>query len=119
MARQRAKKAETATETQEAEQLPPGATDFDPAELERQAPAVVQQMAEATPQGQEQTGNGHAGEHAPAGNGHAATVERKKYTPPKDPFGFESLKANGNRVRLLKSERHGAWVIRFDHNPNQ
>lgn len=67
------------------------------------------------PANDHQTGNGHAHQHA---QGHAATVERKKYTPPADPFGFESIKAGENRVRLLKSEGEGAWVIRFAHNPN-
>jgi hypothetical protein len=37
---------------------------------------------------------------------------------PADPFGFENIKAGENRVRLLKSEGEGAWVIRFAHNPN-
>jgi hypothetical protein len=46
------------------------------------------------------------------------TAERKKWTPPKDPFGFENMKAGENRVQLLKSEGEGAWVIRFAHNPN-
>ena len=50
---------------------------------------------------------------------HAAGVERKPYTRPADPFGFENIKAGENRVRLLKSEGEGAWVIRFAHNPNQ
>jgi hypothetical protein len=45
-------------------------------------------------------------------------VERKKWTPHADPFGFENQKAGENRVRLLKSEGEGAWVIRFAHNPN-
>src|ERR1700722_13501913 len=41
--------------------------------------------------------------HAPQVS-HAATVERKKYVPPVDPFGFENIKAGENRVRLFKSE---------------
>ncbi len=51
---------------------------------------------------------------------------RKQWTPPPNPFGFEGRLGKGNRVHLLKSEteqdrRHGtgAWVIRFDENPNQ
>ncbi|MCI0657283.1 MAG: hypothetical protein L0170_09460 [Acidobacteria bacterium] len=51
---------------------------------------------------------------------------RKKWTPPKNPFGFEGIKGRtDNRVHLLKSEIRDergrtdiAWVIRFDHNPN-
>jgi hypothetical protein len=50
---------------------------------------------------------------------HAEEQPRKKWTPPKDPFGCENVKAGENRVQLLKSEREGAWVIRFAHNPNQ
>jgi hypothetical protein len=49
----------------------------------------------------------------------AETLPRKKWTPPADPFGFENRKGEGNRVRLLKSEDMGAWVIRFDRNPNE
>jgi hypothetical protein len=49
---------------------------------------------------------------------YAAGLEKKKYTPPADPFGFENVKVGENRVQLLKSEGHGAWVIRFAHNPN-
>ncbi len=66
----------------------------------------------------EPNGNGHAAQHAPAASGHAATVERKPYTRPADPFDFVTLKAGENRVQLLKSEGEGAWVIRFAHNPN-
>jgi hypothetical protein len=50
--------------------------------------------------------------------GFAAALEKKKYTPPADPFGFENIQAGSNRVRLLRSEGEGAWVIRFEHNPN-
>lgn len=51
-------------------------------------------------------------------NGNTATVAKKTYTRPADPFGFEGHKAGTNRVRLLKSEGEGAWVIRFANNPN-
>jgi hypothetical protein len=46
---------------------------------------------------------------------------KKKWTPPENPFGFENKLAGTNRVRLLKSEWRdgGAWVIRFDRNPNE
>ena len=54
-----------------------------------------------------------------AQNVEAEEDPRKKWTPAKDPFGFENVKAGENRVQLLKSEREGAWVIRFAHNPNQ
>ena len=50
---------------------------------------------------------------------HAASVEKKKYIPPEDPFGFENVRARENRVRLLKSEGERAWVIRFAKNPNE
>lgn len=63
--------------------------------------------------------HGHAQRHASSGHGHAAAVEPRKFTPPADPFGFENVKAGENRVQLLKSEGHGAWLIRFAHNPNQ
>jgi hypothetical protein len=85
-------------------------------EAARQAKAVVQQVATSTELTPEH-GNGHATHHAPH-QGHAASVEQKKYTPPKDPFGFENIKAGENRVQLLKCEGEGAWVIRFAHNPN-
>ena len=49
----------------------------------------------------------------------SGTAPRKKWTPPADPFGFENIKGEGNRVRLLKSEDKTAWVIRFDKNPNE
>jgi hypothetical protein len=61
----------------------------------------------------------HAAHHAPhREHGYSAGIEKKKFTPPADPFGFENVKAGENRVQLLKSEGHGAWVIRFAHNPN-
>ncbi len=77
-----------------------GATDFNPADLERES-----------------------AEEEPASN-HAARVEKKRL-PLANPFGFESLLGKeSNRVHLLKSEpekrnENGAWVIRFDSNPNQ
>lgn len=73
------------------------------AEIETLATAVEQVIDKA----QEQTRQ--PGEEAP----------RKKWTPPADPLGFENIKANQNRVRLLKSEGEGAWVIRFEKNPNE
>ncbi len=51
--------------------------------------------------------------------GEGETLPRKKWTPPADPFGFENRQGEGNRVRLLKSEGLGAWVIRFEKNPNE
>jgi hypothetical protein len=127
MARAR-KKTATATDTMtQVADLPPGATEFEPEEYESAAHA--QEAARSSEQrefaaGHHHVENGerpkpeHAEQHAPTGNGHAATVERKKWTPPADPFGFENQKAGENRVRLLKSEGEGAWVIRFAHNPN-
>ena len=53
------------------------------------------------------------------GDAEVETRPRRKWTPPADPFGFEMRKGEGNRVRLLKSEDKGAWVIRFDRNPNE
>jgi hypothetical protein len=55
----------------------------------------------------------------PATNGHAQEGLKKKFTPPVDPFGFENHRAGENRVHLLKSEGEGAWVIRFERNPNE
>lgn len=80
---------------------------------QQEAAAQVQQVADAHAMAPE-----HATPHA-NGKSHAAGVERKKYTVPADPFGFETHRAGSNRVRLLKSEGGGAWVIRFAHNPNQ
>ena len=99
---------------------------FDEAIADRQAEAaaVVQQVAAATEMPPEHNGNGHTAQHAPQ-QGHTAGVAKKKYTPPVNPFGFEGHKGGGNRVHLLKSESDqdrrngtGAWVIRFDKNPN-
>jgi len=51
---------------------------------------------------------------------------RKKWTPPTNPFPFEMRRGQGNRVHLIKSETEedrtrgtGAWVIRFEQNPNE
>ena len=60
----------------------------------------------------------HARQQAPTGEGFTAALEKNKYTPPADPFGFENKQAGSNRVRLLKSEGERAWVIRFAQNPN-
>jgi hypothetical protein len=46
------------------------------------------------------------------------SMKKPKYERPVDPFGFENIKTDQNLVRLLKSEGHRAWVIRFAHNPN-
>jgi hypothetical protein len=109
----------TAEATAEAPITEAGPDVFDPQiearqqeEAARQAAQVVESVAQAHTMPQE---------NPPAGNGksHAAGVERKKYTPPADPFGFENKKGTHNRVQLLKSEEHGAWVIRFAHNPNE
>lgn len=54
----------------------------------------------------------------PGDDSHLEERSRKKWTPPADPFGLENHKTTDNRVRLLKSDREGAWVIRFAHNPN-
>jgi hypothetical protein len=123
MARARKKtEVQTDTMTQEA-QLPPGATDFEPEEYESAAHAAEASRQREFAAGHHHVENGerpkpqHAEQHAPSGS-HAGTVERKKWTPPKDPFGFENQKAGENRVQLLKSEGEGAWVIRFAHNPN-
>jgi hypothetical protein len=120
MARSR-KKTEVQTATAELETLPPGATDFDTEEYESAAHAQEASRAAEFAAGHHHVENGERQKplaEEPNGNGHAATVERKKWTPPRDPFGFESQKAGENRVQLLKSEREGAWVIRFAHNPN-
>jgi hypothetical protein len=89
-------------------------SEFDPA-MQPEAVAVIQQVADATTMPPE---NGHASQHTPSGNGHAAAVERKPYIRAADPYGFENRKAGENRVQLLKSDNRAAWVIRFAHNPN-
>jgi hypothetical protein len=126
MARAKARKTAVQIAPADMEALPPGATDFEPEEFESAAHA--QEAYRASEQAEREFAAGHhhvengerpkpqAEEHAP--KGHAAAVDRKKWTPPKDPFGFENVKAGENRVQLLKSENKGAWVIRFEHNPN-
>jgi hypothetical protein len=86
---------------------------------------VVQQVATAAAMPDERPVTGHIANPSstprePA-NGYAEveTLPRKKWTPPADPFGFENIKGEGNRVRLAKSENKSAWVIRFDKNPNE
>ncbi len=43
----------------------------------------------------------------------------RKWTPPKDPFDFQTDRAGANIVQLFKSETEGAWVIRFKTPPNE
>ena len=89
------------------------------------AQEVVQLVATATEMTAEQTVTGDSTKPSstssePANNqAEAGIAPRKKWTPPADAFGFENRKGEGNRVRLLKSEDMGAWVIRFDKNPNE
>ncbi len=52
--------------------------------------------------------------------------QQRKWTPPVNPFPFEMRRGQGNQIRLLKSETEedrtrgtGAWVIRFEQNPNE
>ena len=120
MARSRAKKTEI--QPTETETLPPGATDFEPEEYESAAHAAEASRQREFATGHHSVENGERpkpGQEERAGNGHAAAIEpRKKWTPPADPFGFENQKTGENRVRLLKSEGEGAWVIRLAHNPN-
>ena len=86
---------------------------------------AVSQVAAAPPMPGEQPATGHianpsgARREAADGDAEVETPPRKKWTPPADPFGFENRRGEGNRVRLLKSEDKGAWVIRFDKNPNE
>jgi hypothetical protein len=75
--------------------------------------AIAAQQAPAAPETVQQPSPPDAADHA----AHAAP--KKKWTPPADPFGFENQRGEGNRVRLLKSEGMGAWVIRFEKNPNE
>lgn len=124
MARSR-KKDPSATTEQDTSFNP---SEFDPA-MQVQAAEIVHGVAEATRIEPEAPGSstyseqhpstGFASQLARSTNGHAATIERKTYAKPADPFGFESTKAGENRVQLLKSEGHQAWVIRFAHNPNE
>jgi len=48
-----------------------------------------------------------------------AEQQKKKWTPAADPFGTHFIKAGENSVRLLKSEKDRAWLIRFEKNPNE
>jgi len=86
---------------------------------------VVPQVATGGASTAEQPVTGHIADPSSAarepanGNAEVETPPRKKWTPPADPFGFENRRGEGNRVRLLKSEDKGAWVIRFDRNPNE
>jgi hypothetical protein len=79
-------------------------------EMETTNQVVEQPQQQEAPQTSEQPTR-EPGDDAPE-------APRRKWTPPVDPFGFENIRANENRVRLLKSEGEGAWVIRFAHNPN-
>lgn len=90
-------------------------TDFDPARLEQQSGPRVGQVSEAAQvPDQRQPGD----ELPEPANGRESP--KKQWVPPADPFGFENkLGAEGNRVRLLKSEGEGAWVIRFTKPPNE
>lgn len=121
MARSRARKTQVQTAPTDTETLPPGATDFEPEEYESAAHAME---ASRTPEHREFAAGYHHVENAERpkpqnAEGHTARVERKPYVPPADPFGFEGVRTPQNRVQLLKSENKGAWVIRFEHNPNQ
>jgi hypothetical protein len=102
------------------EALPPGATDFNPSEFEK-GPAPVgtvvdQVLANAH---QAAVANEHDAQHT-NGNvkNHAAGIQKREFKREEDPRGWENIRAGQNRVRLLKSEGEGAWVIRFAHNPN-
>jgi hypothetical protein len=111
------KKTAVHTAPTDAETLPPGATDFEPEEYESAAHAREAYLA--SEQGEREFAAGHHHvENAERTKPPAEEQPRKKWTPPKDPFGFENHKAGDNRVQLLKSENKGAWVIRFEHNPN-
>lgn len=127
MARSRARKtevqpADNATSTVED-------TSFDPVEYEsaadyQRANGIVHGVAESTRTDHADESprehdfqSGHHVEHAERQKP-PAMEPRKKWTPPRDPFGFESQRAGENRVQLLKSENRNAWLIRFAHNPN-
>jgi hypothetical protein len=111
------KKTAVQTAPTELETLPPGATDFEPEEYESAAHAREAYLASEQGEREFVAGHHHV-ENAERTKPPAEEQPRKKWTPPKDPFGFENHKAGENRVQLLKSENKGAWVIRFEHNPN-
>ncbi|WP_020472420.1 hypothetical protein [Zavarzinella formosa] len=109
--------SDTATVTSEDTSFNP--QDFDPA-LQEQAGQIIHAVAESTSVEPER----FASQHAPSGNGHAAAVERKPILKAPNPHAIESIAGDENRVRLLKEEPDrkrgfpGAWVIRFEKNPN-
>ncbi len=80
--------------------------------------AIAARQAAAAPEAQQPVPPEAAG-HVTDASTPAEAAPKKKWTPPADPFGFENRRGEGNRVRLLKSEGMGAWVIRFDKNPNE
>lgn len=104
------------TTTLEPDALPPGATDFNPAEFERQAAAVVQQVATATEMPQEESrapehnGNGHAPGHIanPSSirrESHAATVRKQVALPDK-----LIIRAGDLKVQLIDKGDNGAGI---------
>ncbi|WP_020471542.1 hypothetical protein [Zavarzinella formosa] len=87
---------------------------FDPA-YQPEAGEIIHAVADSTSIEPDR----FARQHAPSGNGHAASIERKQLLRVPDPFAVESSLAGENRVQLLKSEGERAWVIRFAHPPNE
>jgi hypothetical protein len=117
MARARTKAKEQSLET---EALPPGATDFNPSEFDKGPQPVGTAVDHVLANAQHASAtNDHAAHTNGNGKSHAADIQKREFRREEDPRGWESIRAGQNRVRLLKSEGEGAWVIRFAHNPNQ
>ena len=80
------------------ESLPPGATDFNPAEFETPT-AIVNQVAEATKMPE---------------NGRAAP---RQFSPAPDPFDIQSVFTDDNAVHLGNSHKQRAYFVHFDRKP--
>jgi hypothetical protein len=101
--------ADQSTETAQSEQigeqvteLPDPATEFNPAELERQNHAA----------------GDHAGQQAQPQTTHAGTVTQKQWKIP-EAFAIETVIARDNAVHLYRSDKDRAFLIRMDKNPNE
>ena len=133
MAKARTKHAEDQSDanTEFPGSLPPGATDFDPVELERQSQtaAVINQVADSTRMPSESPATAHIAnpsstrrEPIPAGD-RASTVKRREYKRQPDPTGMHTIAlsddAKGPKARLLRSQDHNDMWIQFSENPGE
>jgi len=98
-------KTEAAQPDQIGEQVteePDPATEFNPAELERQSHAP----------------GDHASQDAQTEQTHAGSVTQKQWKIP-EAFAIETINARDNAVHLYRSDKDRAFLIRMDKNPNE